>query len=63
MYDCYSECWELDEEVLRILLEEYFAEISENDYVYFRGIEKQKFLEILHKWRKENDDWGEENEE
>lgn len=47
IFDNFSECWELDEEILKLLLKSGY-DIMESDYKYFRWIKKENFLNILH---------------
>lgn len=66
LYDHYSECWELDEEILYLLLNlwaDIWADIWEDDYKYFRWIEKWEFMQILHDREEEEVEEECENDE
>lgn len=47
IYDNFSEYWELDEDILNLLLKSGY-DIMESDYKYFRWIKKENFLNRLN---------------
>lgn len=55
IYDNFSECWDLDKDILCLLLDAGY-EILEDDYKYFKWIDKKNFMEILNRQQLEEDE-------
>lgn len=59
IYDNFSKCRELDEDILCTLLDRDY-DIYEDDYIYFKWIKKEDFINILHEYQGTDDE--EDNE-
>ncbi len=55
IYDNFSECWELDKDILCTLLDRDY-DIYEDDYIYFKWIKKEDFINTLDEYQGTDDE-------